>query len=437
MIDRIVVINDLARPQGGASLLALQSALAFAARGQAVTVLSGDHGPDRAVTGIEFVSLGQERLLARGLAKAFVSGMYNRPARVMIADWIARHDTPGTIYHLHGWSQILSSSVFSALQPVRRRTVMSAHDFFLTCPNGAQFDFRAGAACTRRPLSASCVTARCDRRNYGHKLWRSARHMIQRRVLASGPLPLQLLIHRGMRGPLRMAGVPEESLALLPNPVTPYSSTRIAAERNADVLFVGRMEATKGIDLAAKACRQAGLRLVAVGDGALLEPLRAEYPEMKFVGRLASSEIAEHAAQARLLVMPSRHMEPFGLTAVEALWSGLPVIVSRQSLIADDIVQTGAGLAIDPVDEAAFTAALSTLAEDDTLLAQMSEAAFSGTTALASTPDAWIDALLSIYTATLVGAGSAFADADIRQVAVPSGAARPLSEGVLQSCALR
>ena len=43
-IQRIVVINDLARPQGGASLLALQSVRDFTARGRHVTMISGDHG---------------------------------------------------------------------------------------------------------------------------------------------------------------------------------------------------------------------------------------------------------------------------------------------------------------------------------------------------------------------------------------------------------
>lgn len=419
-IQRIVVINDLARPQGGASLLALQSVRDFTARGRHVTMISGDHGPGDGMPGVEFVSLGQERLLARGLARALISGMYNRPAEAMVARWIARNDTPGTVYHLHGWSQILSSSVFAALKPVRRRTVMTAHDFFLTCPNGAQFDYSVHAACERKPLSIACLSASCDRRNYGHKLWRSARQLIQKRALEGGPLPLQLLIHRGMEGPLRLAGIPADRLAVLPNPIIPYSATRIAAERNRDVLFVGRMESTKGVDLAARACREAGLRLVGIGDGALLDRLRSDYPEMLFPGRLPPTEIGAYAARSRLLVMPSRHMEPFGLTAVEALWSGLPVIVSRQSLIAEDIAATGAGLAIDPEHGAQFTAALTKLAGDDELVARMSKAAISDTSGLASRPEEWIDKLLAIYAAILAGSANPPA---------------PYAEGMLQLCA--
>ncbi len=47
--------------------------------------------------------------------------------------------------------------------------------------------------------------------------------------------------------------------------------------------------------------------------------------------------IADAAARSRLLIMPSRVRETFGLAALEALGSGVPVIMSKQALIAADI----------------------------------------------------------------------------------------------------
>jgi hypothetical protein len=38
-----------------------------------------------------------------------------------VAAWIAQHDTPRTVYHLHGWLQILSPAVLHAAAPVRDR----------------------------------------------------------------------------------------------------------------------------------------------------------------------------------------------------------------------------------------------------------------------------------------------------------------------------
>lgn len=403
MIDRIVIINDLSNAKGGASQLALEAAAQFARRGKSVTLLCGSTGNrDLEAEGIEVVALGHGRLLEGSRAKAMVHGLYNRPAAAMVADWIARKDTARTVYHVHGWSQILSPALFSALRPVRERVLVHAHDFFFTCPNGAMFHFGRDAPCAATPMSAACLTSACDRRGTVSKAWRSARQGIQNRVLGATPPPL-LLIHGGMAPYFARSGLSDGDMAVVPNPVVPWIPERIPAEENRSVLFVGRMEATKGIDLAAEACRRAGVRLTAIGDGEMLADLRHRYPEMAWIGRRKPSEVGQFARHARVAVMPSRHIEPFGLAAVEALWSGLPVITSRDALIAPDIVAAGAGLSVDPRDVSAFAAALSVIFADDARAREMSENAHRQTRSLAMPPEAWIDALLDGYTGLLDG----------------------------------
>lgn len=121
-LSQIVVINDLSHPLGGASALAVASARSFAARGYRVAMLAGDEpDPALAEAGIAVTALGQARLLGR--AGALVDGLWNRAAGRMIRRWIAENDTPGTVYHLHGWSQILSPAVFAALAPDRKSVV--------------------------------------------------------------------------------------------------------------------------------------------------------------------------------------------------------------------------------------------------------------------------------------------------------------------------
>ena len=99
-------------------------------------------------------------------------GLYNRRALTTLAEWIARNDTPETVYHLHVWSQVLSPSAFVALAAVRQRMLITAHDFFLVCPNGAYANYTTGETCALKPLSARCLTTACDKRNHAHKLWR-------------------------------------------------------------------------------------------------------------------------------------------------------------------------------------------------------------------------------------------------------------------------
>ena len=399
-LRQIVVINDLSHPMGGASALAVASARSFAARGYRVAMLAGDTpDPALAAAGIAVTALGQARLLGR--AGALIDGLWNRAAHRMIRRWITEHDTPGTVYHLHGWSQILSPAVFAALAPVRGRLVISAHDFFLACPNGAFTNFATGAACPHTALSRPCLAEACDRRGHAHKLWRAARYGLQRLAYQPQSSPPVLAIHAGMRPMLARAGIPADMIHPLPNPVVPFSPSRIAAERNREVLFVGRIEATKGADLALAAARRAGMPIRLVGDGALRVSLAAQYPEALFAGRLPPAEIGALAQTARVLVMPSRYPEPYGLVAMEAALAGLPVILPPTALLAPDLVEAGAGLAVDPRDTAAFAGALAALAADDARVAAMSHAAFTRTAHLALSHDGWIDRLLAQYESRL------------------------------------
>lgn len=399
MIDRLVVINDLAEPKGGATALALEGALACRDRGLDVTYICGDHGDNATLRErhIDVVALGGARLEAAGALRALTTGLYNPAARQMIARWIAQHDTPRTAYHVHGWAQILSPSIFGALRPVMSRVVLHAHDFFLACPNGSFSFLKTGNICPLVPLSARCVATNCDRRSYPHKLWRVARQNVLRSLCDLHRAPRIFAIHEAMRPFLMRAGIPDRAITALPNPVRPFSAERIEAEGNREFLFVGRLEATKGPDLAAAAARAAGVTMRFVGDGELRASLEQSYPEMVFTGRLPPAEIGAHAARARALVMPSRYPEPYGLVAAEALWSGLPVVAAQSAFLSKDIERAGAGAGVDPRNAAGFGKVLRNIMDDDAATRTMSFAAFEDTRAIGLSPQAWTDRLMETY----------------------------------------
>jgi glycosyltransferase involved in cell wall biosynthesis len=399
MIERIVVINDISTPRGGATALALASVIAFREQGFPVTYIAGDDGrnPDLQDRGVEVVALNRQRLTSSGRMRAFTDGLYNRAARKMASDWITRNDTPGTVYHLHGWAQILSPSIFAALEPVRSRLVVSAHDFFLACPNGSFAHLKTGEVCDLKPLSAGCLVTNCDRRNYAQKLWRVARQAIHRTLFDPPNAPTILAIHERMRPFLVRSGIPSSAIEAVPNPVRPFRRDRVEAEANREFIFVGRLEETKGADLAAAAARRAGVPMRFIGDGVLRPGLERDYPEMTFTGHVPQHRIAELVGDARALVMPSRYPEPYGLVAAEALWSGIPVIVADTALLAPEIVAGGAGLACAPRDLDAFAAALRTMAADDGLIGDMSMAGYKGLATIGLAPQAWIERLLAAY----------------------------------------
>ena len=100
-LERVVVLNDLSQAKGGATGLALMAA---AQRGGARrTYICGDEATAEA--GGTVLAAGSAQLLQRGALHAMRQGIYNPDARDMVRRIIAETDTPGTVYHLHGWAQ--------------------------------------------------------------------------------------------------------------------------------------------------------------------------------------------------------------------------------------------------------------------------------------------------------------------------------------------
>lgn len=354
--DRVVIISDFARARGGASKLALLLAHCLQGRKLAVTVFSGDQDTAGSTPGISFAGVAGATLLEQRKAAAALNGIWNRDARAALSKLIQTTDTPATIYHVHGFLQTLSPAIFAALEPVRARVVIHAHDYFLACPNGAFFDYRSGTECARTPLSAACVFRHCDKRSYAQKIWRVVRQAVQnraaRRVLTRARV---VLLHAAMQPYLERTGKRGRiSACVIRNPAQPFLTDRPAPEKQRNFLFVGDIHAYKGVFVLAEAARKAQVPLCFAGEGVDRKRLQMQYPEVQFAGWQDKEGLAALAARARAVVVPSLGPEPFGLTLVEAVACGLPVIVSDSALIAAEIEAAGAGLAFRAVLALAF-----------------------------------------------------------------------------------
>jgi glycosyltransferase involved in cell wall biosynthesis len=292
----------------------------------------------------------------------------------------------------------LSPAIFRPLRLVAKRLVISAHDFFLVCPNGGYYDFDFQGACDLRPMSASCLIRPCDRRSYGHKVWRLLRHTLRQALFNLKREGATIVaVHDGMLPLLERGGLRRSQLTSLRNPVTPWSTTRIRAESNRVFVYVGRLDADKGVDLFVAAAREAVIPVRIIGSGPLQGQVSQTYPAAEFIPWCQPEDIRNHVRDARVVVVPSRARETFGLVAFEALTSGIPVLVSNLAMISDEITAMGGALACDPHDQRAFIGALSRLASDDSLIESMSRSAHANAQRMSLSPAEWMSRLLLAY----------------------------------------
>jgi len=105
-------------------------------------------------------------------------------------------------------------------------------------------------------------------------------------------------------------------------------------------LFIGRMHSAKGWQIAIAAAKRCRVRLVLAGGW---RPDFSRY--VRFVGRVGGDEKRELLAGARCLWMPVQWDEPFGLTAIEALISGTPVLGTPRGALPEIVTPETGGLA--------------------------------------------------------------------------------------------
>lgn len=109
-------------------------------------------------------------------------------------------------------------------------------------------------------------------------------------------------------------------------------------QRHRDLLFVGRLVSDKGVDLlltAISSLAALGVRpsLDIVGEGPERQRLEAQatalgLQNVTFLGGKTSEELVRTMNAHRVLVIPSRYREPFGIVALEALACGCAVVAS-------------------------------------------------------------------------------------------------------------
>lgn len=103
-------------------------------------------------------------------------------------------------------------------------------------------------------------------------------------------------------------------------------------------LVGGRLVAYKRFDLIVEAFNRTGLPLKIFGSGPLEESLRrAAKPNIEFVGRVTDKRKAELYAGCKAFLHP--HEEDFGITPIEAMASGRPVIALRRGGATETVVE--------------------------------------------------------------------------------------------------
>jgi glycosyltransferase involved in cell wall biosynthesis len=226
------------------------------------------------------------------------------------------------------------------------------------------------------------------RPNLGRRLWPCTGDLT---VAISRPVQQQLLtVFRVPASRIRLIpnGVDPAWFAAPPDPglVAAYRARHRLPDGQPVIGAVGRLASggVKGWDLllgAAHALRQEqpNLHVLIVGDGPhrpLLERLVRDLgiaPRVHFAG--AEADVRVPLAAMQVFAFPVRWQEGFGLSLIEAMAAGKPVVATRTGAVPDIVEDGRSGVLVQPEDAASLAAGIARLLNDPAAAARMGQGA--------------------------------------------------------------
>ena len=264
--------------------------------------------------------------------------------------------------------------------PGNVRRVRMIHDHDLCCPRRHKYFAWNGRIC-RHPAGWRCYAdlAFLGRGSGAFPLAIVSIGDKLREMAVNRSLARLLVGSAAMRRELLDNGFAAEQVEILPPVVRMPERAMAPIPRENRILYVGQLIRGKGVDLLLRAV--AGLRcdfeLTIVGSGnarPALEKLCATLrigPKVRFAGWVNPADLGSYYAAARLVAVPSRWAEPFGMIGLEAMHYGRPVAAFAVGGIPDWLEHGVTGLLAPEMDVPALSSAIETLLGDSALCARL------------------------------------------------------------------
>ena len=309
---RILIINDHRYPLGGADRISNEMLQFFQKKGYITKFFSYDD------VDVEYY----DKVWSNVLKNLFNIRVY------CLLRGLIREYQPDVIF-VHSWTKKLSPSCFLASRGFNVNIV--AHDYFLMCPNGGQYNYRKKVKCNLKGGSLSCAFENCDKNSYLQKLYRLIRFSLQALVL--GVVRPHVVCLNRMQVDMLFAS--KFQTTYRPNDVS-YIEARFGSTVGKNILYIGRPDPEKGldriIDLASNV--DYSFDLVGVDRNDLDDGIDEK---VTFFGWCNPEQIQQRMDAARLLIFPSRWLEVDPLVPLEACSFGVPVYCSGDNLFAETL----------------------------------------------------------------------------------------------------
>lgn len=307
------------------------------------------------------------------------------------------------LVHLHSYFKRLTPAILPEIRKRGIPIVQTMHEYRAVCP--ISLLYRNGHSCNscRNRRYSQVVRHRCAGGSLPRSIWNLAEMQLSDLLGHKRDIARYLSISDFQRRQLIAMGMPAERIETIFHPVDlPVLAPTSTRDH---VLFVGRLERYKGIFPLVEVARTLpAIRFVIAGegpDGDAMRAAAADLSNIQWRGNLGGSALADARNHAFCAVVPSLGPEPFGLTSIEALAHGLPVIASAIGGLGETVRDGIDGFHVAPGDVSALTDRIARLANDPAMARRMGLAG-RARAAEEFAPELYYQRTMAVYSQVLV-----------------------------------
>jgi glycosyltransferase involved in cell wall biosynthesis len=399
----VVFVCESATVSGGAEKTTIQEALELRRRGLRVGYISGGREADQALVeaGVELLFLDTVSFFEETNRSIKIKKLlWNPSIEPQVQVFLAKFSVDQTVVHLVTFRLKLSGIVGHIAQELGFATVIHCHDYSPICPTSLYYNHRAKKNCDRKPMSLSCITCECQGQPWRYKLPKLTSHFWNQSVWKLNERSQGLLHISQLEQQTIDANVSSKIPGFMMTPIgEPAPNSRVLAESNENVLFIGRLTEEKGLMTFLTCATAAAVKAVVIGDGPQYSDAKMQFPEARFTGWIARDQIDLELKLARSLVVPSVWRETLCLSVIDAMGMGIPCIVS-ENVGAKQFIRNGENGVI--YAEGQLEQAIERLS-DYGFVQKMSEQAYADFQSAPATIENHVTELIRVYEQCLAG----------------------------------
>lgn len=240
------------------------------------------------------------------------------------------------IVHVHNTLNLISPAVYYAAKKSKVPIVQTIHNFRLLCPAATFYrNDHICEDCVSKGLKCA-VANNCYRNSKIQTLACVINTVIHRITGIYGKINYICLTDFNKEKLLTLKQIKKEKVFVKPNFVENGNEIATAEQRAFQVVFCGRLDKLKGVDILFEAWKQLGTnapKLVVCGMGPMEEWCRKFIKENKcnieLKGFVSNQEALKIIGISKALILPTQWYEGFPMSIVEAFSTGTPVICSN------------------------------------------------------------------------------------------------------------